>query len=196
MFAFEVNLAYFAYQLQGLRKATALTSDDVNLTLEPSPHLEPLRARLAALCNAAQQKKFPDVAKDSEAPALAHVTSDESFGTDVPAQPQSLRAPDLQVTAPTPDGNEQHQLGAEHGLASESDIDTDDETVWDTSVPGGAPPEGRAGGRALAEAIVTAFRAAVPPEVAARHALDDLDALALDIERCLRKGVKEYLKTV
>jgi hypothetical protein len=151
-----VNLAYFAYQLQGLRKATALNSDDVSLTLEPNEHLEPLRARLAALCNAAQQRKFPTV---------------PSASSEVPA---------VHVMAPTPDE-----------LGQDDDADIDNDTLWDTGVT-----PGRAGGRAMAEAIATAFRAAVPPEVAARHQLEDLDALAMDIERCLRKGVKEYLKTV
>lgn len=52
------------------------------------------------------------------------------------------------------------------------------------------------GARALAEAVVTQVRAAVPPPVAARHALDDLGALAADIERCLEKGAKEFVKTL
>jgi hypothetical protein len=78
---------------------------------------------------------------------------------------------------------------------TDDDTDSDPDETWG-AVPGGAPPLGRAGGRALADAVVAQFRAAVPPAVAARHALDDLDALAADVERCLRKGVREYLKTV
>ncbi|EIN14428.1 hypothetical protein PUNSTDRAFT_140725 [Punctularia strigosozonata HHB-11173 SS5] len=132
IFAFEVNLAYFAFQLQGLRKATALNSDDVQLRLEPSTHLAPLQARLRALCNARTQQQVPSADEPDLGPGL-----------------------DEGRTAP-----------------------------------------GRAGGRALAEAIVAVFTAAVPPEVAGRHALDDLEALADDIERCLQKGAKEYIKSL
>jgi hypothetical protein len=199
MFAFEVNLAYFAVQLQGLRKATALKGDDVSLTLEPSTHLEPLRERLAALCNAAAQKKFPDVSKDGArhkgGAAVSHLgtTSQEGLATAgqaSQAQPHHLQAPGINVTAPTPEGDQEDRHRDLHSP------DTDDDAVWGGDEHGDGPAYGRAGGRELAEAVVTAFRASVPPEVAARHALDDLDFLAKDIERCLRKGVKEYLKTI
>jgi hypothetical protein len=150
------------------------------MTLEPNANLEPLRARLAALCNAANQRKFPHV------PGVAPGGTGGTLAS-------GLSVPAVQVTAATPE-ERQRELGDDDD--DTASVDTDDDTMWDTSVPGGAPPEGRAGGRGLAEAIVTAFRAAVPPEIAARHQLDDLDALGMDIERCLRKGVKEYMKTV
>jgi hypothetical protein len=58
------------------------------------------------------------------------------------------------------------------------------------------PTHGSGDGRVLAEAVAAAFRAAVSPEVAARHKLDDLDELAEDIDRCLRKGAEEYVKSL
>jgi hypothetical protein len=119
IFAFEVDVAYFSAHLQGLRKATALSSPDIKLRLEPSPHLFALQQRLHTICNSLAPGQFP----------------------------------------------------------------------------GSKTPVGF-GGKALAEAVVAQFRAAVPPEVAARHALDDMKALAEDVDRCLRKGAQEYVKTL
>ncbi|KAK4702094.1 hypothetical protein P7C70_g4130, partial [Phenoliferia sp. Uapishka_3] len=47
---FEVDVAYFSAQLQGLRKATALTGNDVHLSLQPSPYLAAVTEHLHALC--------------------------------------------------------------------------------------------------------------------------------------------------
>jgi hypothetical protein len=132
----------------GLRKATALTGDDVHLSLEPSAQLGPLQARLLALCNARAPRQFPDLSV--------------------------LGNPGANASAVNASGSA-------------------------ATVSGGAsaaPPIGSTGGRLLAEAVVAVFTAAVPPEVAARHALDDLDELAQDIERCLHKGADEYVKSL
>jgi hypothetical protein len=132
----------------GLRKATALTGDDVHLSLEPSAQLGPLQARLLALCNARAPRQFPDLSV--------------------------LGNPGANASAVNASGST-------------------------ATVAGGAsaaPPIGSTGGRLLAEAVVAVFTAAVPPEVAARHALDDLDELAQDIERCLHKGAEEYVKSL
>jgi hypothetical protein len=61
--------------------------------------------------------------------------------------------------------------------------------------PGSQTPVGT-GGKVLADAVRAQFAAAVSEQVAARHALDDEKALIEDVERCLRKGVKEYVKTL
>jgi hypothetical protein len=166
-----VDAAYFTAQLQGLRKATALTGDDVHLDLHPSADLGPLQARLLALCNVRAPLQFPDLT--AVGPALG--SSTELGGTT------------------TMDGANLEKVHA-HGSGPTSP--TQPASLAPTARTRAAPPLGSAGGRILAEAIISAFRATVPAEVASRHALGDLDALTEDIERCLHKGADEYVKSL
>ncbi|KAL8283872.1 hypothetical protein RQP46_005304 [Phenoliferia psychrophenolica] len=118
IFSFEVDVAYFSSQLQGLRKATALTGSDVHLSLQPSPHLSAVTAHLQAIC--------------------------------FELSPHHFKRGPLGASAVTSD---------------------------------------------LAAGIILQFQQAVSPEVAARHVLDP-KVISEDLERCMRKGAKEFVKAL
>lgn len=115
---FEVDVAYFSSQLQGLRKATALTGGDVHLSLQPSPYLADVTEHLHAICWELAPANF-----ESARPGASSVSP------------------------------------------------------------------------SLAEGILKQFLEAVSPEVAARHVLDPAK-ITDDLERCMRKGAKEFVKTL
>ncbi|KAI7959359.1 hypothetical protein MJO28_003150 [Puccinia striiformis f. sp. tritici] len=178
-FSFEINVCYFAFQLQALKKCKALTP--------PQSQQSKLVKRLKNHSESTSHETTVFVGNPPAEVPQDEMQIAKSAGT-FQSKPVDQHALEPVMTL-------LYNICAELDPISfpqRQGVNLDSSTSSQTST---LPPSLKSPDKAVAKGMIQAFRDTLPPEVAGRYVLDE-DILSEDLARYLKKASKEYVASL
>ncbi|KAA1095204.1 hypothetical protein PGT21_036569 [Puccinia graminis f. sp. tritici] len=185
VFALEINLTYFAFQIYGLKKCDVLTVSPQKKPSKPRKRIRKTRQSISEETTLLADNSSALVARDGAGPS----TPEETFQLN-----------------PVP----QHELDSVmvllYNICSKIDpvsfpplvsaeVGTDTPNSPPLSQTSTLPPSLKKPGGAVVKEMIQAFRDTLPPEVTERYLLDE-ERLSEDLARYLKKASKEYIDSL
>ncbi|MBW0463875.1 hypothetical protein O181_003590 [Austropuccinia psidii MF-1] len=185
IFAFEINIVYFTLQINGVRKVTAITRANASAKNGGSQ----------AFGKRASRKRVHLKERMINARRRDGGHQNGEGDIELSPQPTSPRLPDEPIPGDIFNFQQSRPQVFQHIMAHVYSLCSAADPIAFPSRPNGSTIPPFRPDRRLSAELIQSFREQVTADVALRHNLDP-EFVTKDLRRCLKKGVKNYMRTL